>query len=196
MKRVILMLTLICTAFCYTALTESDELGIAADEVVLMVDSGDLNLSGLYSTEAFGLAEAVKLKPPSASWTLKRIQIAGWDFYIENETDPGERIVCLEIRDKDLNVLYKYADSQIAYFNAPWPGVLAEIEIPPLKVSDDFYVCFYDRGAVAVAYEFSESGENSFVFNRFTGEMKPFRILVNDTAEPAPVNWYIRAVGY
>ena len=201
LKRIILIIALISTAFCYSALTVTEVQGAEAEEDVLKVDNGDLNLTGLwsYGLYDFNLAEAVKLKPPTASWTLERVQIAGWGGYEgENDTFPDERIICIEIRDKDLNILGRYVDSQVPYFSDTLP-ILAIFEIPPIEISDEFYICFYDRGAVVVGFDQTELAENSFVYNRATKNMVPSSILVNDTAdtvEEIPVNWCIRAVGH
>ena len=80
----------------------------------------------------------------------------GMDSTAPLESIPAERVIALEVRDKDLNLLYKFADSQLPYSNYVRNATKLypfTIEIPSIPVSDDFYVCFYDRGAIAVAGE-------------------------------------------
>jgi hypothetical protein len=193
-NKIVLILAVFFAAICYPALAETDELRIQAAENTLIMDSGDLNISGLYSSDIYGIAETVKFKPPKSTWTLEKVQIVGWDGYVENETQPEELIFCVEIRDQDLKLLYRYTDSQLAYFNYPGP-VVSEIEVPSLIVKGDFYVCFYDRGAVGVGYEFTESGESSYWYNRITGELLQSKVRIDANQDPVPINWYIRAVG-
>jgi hypothetical protein len=165
------------------------------DEEILMYDSGIP--TGLSGTSLLGnVAQAVRFTPPSSPWTLTKIQIAGWNGY-DNDTIPNaEKLIYLEIRDKDLNLLYQYADSHIPYFTYT-SVVLATIEIAPTTLDDDFYVCFYDRGAVGVAYNITEIDDGrSFFYDRYTKELVPARAEVSGSDELAPLSWIIRAVGY
>jgi hypothetical protein len=93
-------------------------------------------------------------------------------------------------------LLYKFADSQIPYFTHT-SVVLGEFELPPITIEDDFYVCFYDRGAVGVAYNSTEPDDNrSYFYNRYTGKLTPARAEVEGSKELVPLNWLIGVVGY
>jgi hypothetical protein len=105
-------------------------------------------------------------------------------------------LVHLEIRDEGLNLLYQFVDSQISYFTHT-TVTLAEIEVPPIAVDGDFYVCFYDRDALGVAYNSTEIDDGrSYFYNRYTGELAPAGTEGNGSEELVPLNWIIRAVGH
>lgn len=160
----------------------------------LFYDSGvPASLSG---TSPFGdTAQTVRFTPPRSPWNLTKILIAGWNGF-DGETLPPEKLIYFEIRDKDLGLLYQFSDSQIPYFSYA-EIVLATFEIPPITVNDDFFVCFYDRGAVGVAYNITEiDNGRSYLYNRYTGELLPARAEVNESKELVPLSWIIRAVGY
>jgi hypothetical protein len=106
-------------------------------------------------------------------------------------------LIALEVRDKDLNLLYKLTDNQIAYsnfaFNLSNPLIM-EIELPSIPVSDDFYVSFYDRGSLGIGYEtINETNNKSFILNPAAREIVPAQLPVNDTV--TPVNWLMEVVG-
>ncbi len=99
----------------------------------------------------------------------------------------------LEIRDKDLKLLYKFADGQNNYFLSRDGPVFAEIEIPEMKMTGDFYVVFYDRGAAPIgAVEVADSG-NSYLFNGV--KTFPAEFTSQDTNETIGYNWMIEAIG-
>ncbi len=193
MKRMVLLLAALCFAIfgmTSSCLAESEN---ESSEEVLVYDSGIP--TSLYGTSPLGVAaEAVRFTPPRSPWTLTKVQIAGWNGY-DNKTLPSEKLIYLEIRDEDLNLLYQFTDSQIPYFTYPTP-TLAEIQVPPITVDGDFYVCFYDRGALGVAYNSTEIDEGrSYFYNRHTGELLPARAERKGSEELGPLNWIIRAVG-
>ena len=93
---------------------------------VLKQDSGT-NLSKMNMTlytaatdwglDAFGVGEAVKFTAPKPGWKLMQVRIAGWNGYNETtKTIPPANDFLIEIRDKNLNLLYRMADTQNAYF--------------------------------------------------------------------------------
>ena len=119
-----------------------------------------IDLLSLFGGPAPGYfsAETVKFKAPKANWKINKVRLYGWDGYNGSaESIPNERIFSIEIRDKDLNLLYKFADSQLPYSNFArnatglYPFI---VNVPDVSVSGEFYVCFYDRGAIAIACEF------------------------------------------
>ena len=68
--------------------------------------------------------------------------------------------------------------------------------MPPITINGDFYVCFYDRGAVKVAWDQNEVSGNSYFFDTFSKELIPAAFFIEDSEDPVPVNWLIRAVGH
>lgn len=166
--------------------------GNVTDMSILPVD-----LVSYIGKPAFFIAEAVKFKAPKANWKVDSVQLYAWDGYDgSNESIPSERIISLEIRDKDLNLLYKFADSQIPYTNyarnatGMYP---LTIEIPQVSISGDFYICFYDRGAIAVASEpLNKTSENSFLY--VDGSLLNSTLPTADTTV-TPVNWIMKVTG-
>ncbi len=144
------------------------------------------------------VAETVKFKSPKAGWKLKTVNVLAWDGFNGSASSvPPQLIIALEVRDKNRNLLYKYADSQLPYtnyaFNDTGPSFLA-IELPSIPVSDEFYVCFYDRGAVAVAGEIlNKTSENSFFYNEAGDEL--ISAAVPRENQTSAVNWIMSVVG-
>jgi len=162
-----------------------------------------ISLISLYGDPAFFFAEAVKFTAPKTGWKVNAVQFYGSDGYNgSDETIPVERVIGLEIRDKDLNLLYKFADSQIPYSNYVRNATGINpitIEIPSVPVSGDFYVCLYDRGAIEIASErLNEFSKNSFMYIEdgmpSTEQLLPAGIPVNQSAT-IPINWLMNVVG-
>jgi len=79
---------------------------------------------------------AVKFSPPSSRWRITAILVYG--FMI----DRGEKSFVVEVRDKDLNVIFGTSLPASEYFkNATLSW--AEILSPNAIVKSDFYVCIY-----------------------------------------------------
>jgi len=79
---------------------------------------------------------AVMFSPPASRWKITAILIHG--FII----DKGEKPFIVELRDRDLNVIFRTSLSVSEYFkNATlhW----ARIPLPNVTVRGDFYVCVY-----------------------------------------------------
>ena len=162
-----------------------------------------INLLSIFGKPAFFLAETVKFKAPKPGWKLNAVQLYGWDGY--NGTDasiPAERVIGLEVRDKNLKLLYKFADSQLSYTNYArnaTSGMLFTIEIPSIPVSDDFYVCLYDRGAIAIASErLNETSPNSFLYiedGTLDGnKLMPANLPINENTT-LYINWIMTVFG-
>ncbi|HOU69758.1 MAG TPA: hypothetical protein PKY20_00405 [Methanothrix sp.] len=143
---------------------------------------------------SFGIGEAVKFSAPASGFNLNKLRILAWSGFNEtSKTYPAERDIMIEIRDQDLNLLYKFADGQNNYFLSPEGPVFGEIEIPEMKMTGDFYVVFYDRGAAPVgAAEVADSG-NSYLFNGV--EAFPAEFVDQDTNETIGYNWVIEVIG-
>lgn len=197
MKKILLLVafcSFVAISFASSALGQD---GVQQD--LLIRDSGNettVNLVGIYSSGYLGVAEAVKFTPPRPSWTLDKVQILGWDGYEENGTLPDEHLICMEIRDENLGLLYRFTDSQLPYFTFIGQPGIGEIEVPSISINGDFYVCFYDRGAVDIGLDRNGAEGNSYFYNMQTGELVSAEVGIQGTEELVPVNWIIRAVGH
>jgi hypothetical protein len=159
-----------------------------------------IDLLSVMGLPAYFIAEAVKFKAPKPDWKLNTVQILGWDgFNGSVESIPRERIIALEVRDKDLNLLYRFTDSQLPYSNfvrnasETYPFTM---RLPSIPVSDEFYVCFYDRGAIAVAAEvLNKTSENSFIYVEEGNTMLPSNLPLFGQTESVPLNWIMTIGG-
>jgi hypothetical protein len=197
MKKMILLIS----AFCFLTL-----MGMAVAQsnmVVLTQDSGanitKMNMT-LYSVgqdwgiNAFSVGEAVKFTAPKPDWKLKQIRVLGWNGF--NETTlavPSPSDFLIEVRDEKLNLLYRLADTQNAYFTLPAPALIA-IDIPALALTGVFYIIFYDRSTMRIGVELENGTGNSYQYNSMYGELIPAEFKI-DNNESIKVNWVIRAVG-
>ena len=199
MKKTILLLAcLCCAALCINAIAAE----IAASQLTtLRGDSGinysEMNVTLFSSLVEFGsldFGEAVKFTAPNAGWELQKVRVLAWSgFNKSTQTFPADRNIMLEIRDKDLNLLYKFADAQNNYFLSDTGPLFGEIEIPTVPVTGDFYVVFYDRGAAPIGMENSDGTGNSFIF--FNGQILPADRTIQETNETIKINWLIEAAG-
>ena len=190
----------LAAAVCFMALyLASPSLAQEIGQDLLIQDSGNettVNVATYRSTGFLRAAEAVKFTPPRPSWTLDAVEIWSLVPYEENDTLPEERIISMEIRDESLNLLYRFTDTHLPYFaNEGQPGI-GVIEVPSISINGDFYVCFYDRGAVWVGVDPNEVENNSYFYDMQTGELFSAEIEINGSEELLPVNWIIRAVGH
>ncbi len=178
--------------------------GSAVPELTVLKQDSGVNLSRmnmtLYSAatdwgiDAFGVGEAVKFTVPKPGWKLMQVRVAGWNGY--NDTTkiiPSANDFLIEIRDKNLNLLYRMSDTQNAYFTFTAP-VLRAIDIPALPLTGDFYVIFYDRGAMVVGMEQQNGTGNSYFYDSLTGDLIPASFK-DANSKSTKVNWIIRAVG-
>jgi hypothetical protein len=208
MKNMVLLITVLC--LLALSLTSISAAADAQSPENQFIDSFEGNISGkkivsvdlltFIGPPAYFIAETVKFKAPKPGWKLNAIQILGWDGYDgTTESIPRERIIGLEIRDKDLNLLYKFADSQLPYSNFARNATMTypfTIRIPSIPVSDDFYVCFYDRGAIAIAGEIlNETSQNSFLYVEDGNELIPASLPVSQGNESVPINWIMTVSG-
>jgi hypothetical protein len=170
---------------------------------VLKQDSG-ANLSEMNVTlytvstdwglDAFGVGEAVKFTAPEPGWKLMQVRILGWNGFNETtRTIPPANNFLIEIRDGSLNLLYRMADTQNAYFTYPAP-VIRAIDIPALPLTGDFYVIFYDRGAMVAGMETENGTGNSYFYDSLNSNLisPSFKDANNKSTQ---INWVIRAVG-
>ena len=215
MKRILFIAILFCAALSFgSAVAQQDmsaqsQLTNASNATVLKEDSGT-NLSEMkvmyfsaqsFKLDPFNTAVAVKFTAPKPGWKLKSILVLGWNgFNATEKVLPPEGDFLLEIRDSKLDLLYRLSDSQNAYFTFNGPG-LAEIEIPALPLTGDFYIMFYDRGNLVVVGETGNSTatDHSFIFDKFDYSLSPADFTtMNATTNMIGItktNWVIRAVG-
>lgn len=198
------------TVFCLLALSLT---GISAaadvkspDGQVLYSYEGNITdnlipvlLPSIYGAPAYFIAEAVKFKAPKADWKISAVTLYGWDgFNGSDESVPAEQLIALEIRDKDLKLLYKYSDSQIPYSNYARNATLLyplTIDLPQIPVRDEFYVCFYSRAAIAVGSEpLNETSENSFIYIAEGNQLLPATLPTGETSR-TPINWIMAISG-
>ena len=197
-KTILLLACLCCAALCINAIAAE----IATSQsTTLREDSGknysEMNFDLFSSFDQFGslnIGEAVKFTAPKTGWKLQKVRVVGWSgFNNSTQTFPSERNIMLEIRDKDLNLLYKFVDTQNNYFLSEIGPLFGEIEIPAVPVTGDFYVVFYDRGATRIGMENNDGTGNSFIF--MGGQMIPAESTIQETNETIKINWLIEAVG-
>ncbi|MDD1762589.1 MAG: hypothetical protein LUQ59_10190 [Methanothrix sp.] len=197
MNKMLLIVCLCCAAlFAISSVVWAAE----SDLTVLTGDStknySEMNYSLFSAAATFGyldLGEAVKFKAPVSGWKLQKVRILAYSEF--NETDNTympDRNIMIEIRDKDLKLLYKFADAQNMYFLSTEP-VFVEIEIPEVKVTGDFYVVYYDRAAAPIGMVNVDEPGNSFLFQK--DNIQPAQFALEDTNETIAFNWMIEAIG-
>ena len=207
MKSMLLLITALC--LLTLSLTGISSVAEAQSPVVQVLYSYEGNITqkeiipvdllSILGAPGYFFAEAVKFKAPKANWKINAVQLYGWDgFNGSEQTIPSERIISLEIRDKDLNLLYKFADSQLPYSNYARNATTMypiTLNIPQVPVSDEFYVCFYDRGAIAVGSErLNETSKNSFIYIEGGEQLLPAALPTGENAS-IPLNWLMKISG-
>ena len=202
-KMILLAAALFCAALC-GAVMAAEKAG-TPQLTILKEDSGG-NLSQMnitpytvatdFGLDAYSVGAAVKFTPPKPGWKLTGVQVFGWTGLNKtSKTLPTPQEFLLEIRDKDLNLLYRMIDTQNAYFTFPNP-IVRLLEIPALTMNGDFYVIFYDRGAMVIGAEMMNGTGHSYFFdNRNTSLVGPVEFVSPDTNKSITVNWILRAVG-
>jgi hypothetical protein len=199
MKMTILLLACLCSAaLCINAIAAQ----VATPQLTTLRGDSGQNYSEINFTLFSSLAEfasleageAVKFTAPKAGWKLQKVRVLGWSGYNKStQSYPADRNIMLEIRDKDLNLLYKFADSQNSYFLSDIGPRFGEIEIPAVAVTGDFYVVYYDRGAAPIGMEASNGTGNSFIF--INGQALPADRTILETNETVKINWLMEALG-
>jgi len=61
-------------------------------------------------------------------------------------------------------------------------------------VNGEFYICFYDRDAVRLAFETLNQTDNSFIFVNPSKEMVPAEIPTGKN-ETSPIGWIMEVTG-
>jgi hypothetical protein len=157
------------------------------------------SLRDVFGIPGFAIAETTKFKAPKSGWKLNRVGILGYDGFNGTVASvPAQRVIALEVRDKNFNLLYRFADVQIPYtnflLNITSPTMVT-IELPSISVSDEFFVCFFDRGAVGVGFERPNATTNSsFLFNEAGNELVSASLPLSKN-QTTQVNWIMSVVG-
>lgn len=198
---ILLILALCFGSLVGVTLSQNDVGSNAATMTILRQDSGtNLSLMNmtLYSIlldkDPFSVGEAVKFTAPNPGWQLKQVRIVGWNGFNGNTSSiPDPDNFLLEVRDSKLNLLYRMADTQNAYFTFPAP-ILRGIDLPPVSVTDEFYVIFYDRGSMVIGMELENATGNSYFYDSLSSELLPVE-FTDESNNTNSINWLIRAVG-
>jgi hypothetical protein len=204
LKKFILFVALIfCIAMVNGVMAQNN--APVSKLTVLKEDSGNLSEMILlpYTTfQDFGsltglfVGEAVKFKAPKPGWKISGIEVTGLTTYNNTTKDFGpDQNFLVEIRDKDLNLLYKFADTQNLYFaiNSEGRFIPRAIMLPSISVTGEFYVIFYDRGSMRIGMEKTNETSNSFFF--IGNQMKPADFIEGKTNDTMKINWLIRVAG-
>lgn len=208
MKKMVLLITVLCLmVLSLTGISAAADAKSPENQLLNSYDGNltqkkivSIDLLSVMGLPAYFIAEAVKFKAPKPDWKLNTVQILGWDGYNgSTQSIPSERIIALEVRDKDLNLLYRFTDSQLPYSNfvrnatQTYPFTM---RLPSIPVSDEFYVCFYDRGAIAIAAEvLNKTSENSFIYIEDGNALLPSNLPLFGQNESVPLNWIMTIGG-
>lgn len=157
-----------------------------------------VSMVNLFGTSGYVISAAEKFKAPKAGWTLQGINIGAWDGFNGSQNSiPRAGIFLLEIRDKDRNLLYQFADEQIPYTNFVYNQTSVDsmiINLPPISVSDEFYVCIYDRGTFGLLATWTNTTGNSYFYNRGGDEMIQATLPIAENTT-TPINWAMQVIG-
>jgi hypothetical protein len=207
MKKMILLIS----AFCFLALlgtvAAQSNVAIANKSMTVLTQDSGTNITKMnitmYTTgkdwdywglNTFRIGDAVKFTAPKPDWKLKQIRVLGWNGFNETTMNvPSPSNFLIEIRDENLNLLYRLADTQNAYFTLPAPALIA-IDIPALPLTGVFYIIFYDRSTMTIGMEDEKGTGNSYFYDSGYNELVPLQFK-NDNNESINANWVIRAVG-
>ncbi len=172
-----------------TVLKQDTAENLSAANITLYTAADDFGI------DAFVIGEAVRFTAPIPNWELKSVQILGWNgFNGTTESMPVSSNFLLEIRDQNMDLLYRIEGIQNAYFTSSMP-ILREIDVPSIPIMGDFYVVFYDRGSMLVGMQQEYATGNSYFFNNLNKETRPAQFTYGDNNQTLKINWVIRAAG-
>jgi hypothetical protein len=165
---------------------------------ILKEDSGT-NVSKMNIAMAisptYGSAQTVKFTAPKPGWKLSHVLVMasdGWNA--SSKMLPNPLPFAIEIRDANLSLLYHFSDTQLPYFTASNGIRTANVEVPNLPVTGNFFVCFYGYRSIGLAAELQNSTGNSYFFDKITGLLYS-GILPTKNNQTIAVNWLIRVAG-
>lgn len=194
MRRIIIIALLCCIALSFNSLAANDPNNIT----ILSHDSG-MNISKMnlaFSVSpTYGSAQVVKFTAPKSGWILEGVQIMATDGWnASSKRLPAPLPFTIEIRDANLRLLYHFEETQLPYFTSDNKIRLANIEIPDITMSGDFYVCFYGYRSLSLATELQNATGNSYIFDKLTGKLYS-GVMPLKNNQTLPVNWLIRVAG-
>jgi hypothetical protein len=205
LRRLVSITTLLlCVALCFSSLAANPPAKttppteLHENIIVLKQDSGtdlsEMNITFAVSP-TYGSAQTVKFTAPEQGWKLKSVLIIATDGWNGSSKElPKSLPFTIEIRDANLSLLYHFADTQLPYFTSNEGIRIADVEIPELPMSGDFFVCFYGYRSIALASELQNATNNSYLFDKLTGQLFPCSLPTRNN-QTVPVNWLIRALG-
>ena len=161
---------------------------LEVNETEIKYDDGEADLIGYFVGED-DPGHAV-LFSPNKTCTLDKVKIYGAYTNI-SELPNYYGVFALEIWDNDTNLIYKLTDYSQAYFNTEFEWT--EIDIPNINITDDFYVCFFERGSIYVGIDTDKPANKSYVVRRCPKEMGN-ALYNSEEGTEKPLNWMIRAV--
>ncbi len=143
----------------------------------------------------YGSAQTVMFTAPKPGWKLENVLIMATDGWNASRKElPNPLPFAIEIRDANLRLLYHFADIQLPYFTSERGVRLANIEVPGVPMSGDFFVCFYGYRSLALAAELQNATGNSYLFDKFAGQLYSYGLPIRNN-QTLPVNWLIRVAG-
>lgn len=158
--------------------------GLAADNSALLRYDDGVPEDGMWIDSSKG--HAVLFTPPYSEWTLSKIAISGM---LNPESDQND-IIIFEIWNENFDLLYSRADNPKSYFEdeLAW----AEIDVPDITLSGNFFVCIFEFSSVFVGADLSNrSSGRSCIVTR-----NPNKIDSWDLPYPRnETDWSIIAVG-
>jgi len=123
---------------------------------------------------------------PCNDWTLASIAIYG-----KRTLDSKSDIFVIEVWDENLTLISRSIDRSASFFGSNFEWAL--VDIPDVKVSENFFVNFYEFAGVYVGIDQDVASGRSLITAR-----NPNRILEwNFTSlQQNQTNWMIQALGY
>ena len=181
------------------AKTAATQAPVQQGNLTLLKQDSGTNLSKMNITfvlsPTYGSAQTVKFTTPKPGWKLEKVLVMATDFWNSSRKElPTPLQFAIEIRDKDMNLLYHFADMQLPYFTHPDVITMADIEVPAMPMSGEFYVCFYGYRSLGIATELQNATGNSYYFDKPTERLYPGVVPLRNN-QTLRVNWLIRVAG-
>jgi hypothetical protein len=176
------------TYFYDSMIAQSTISSLEVNETEIKYDDGAVDFG--ITMDLTDVGHAVLFSPPTKSWTLDKVKVVG--EYVNHSEG---RIFALEIWDGNCSLLYKLTDYSQAYFlntEDEW----TEIDIPDINITNDFYICIFERGSLYVGMDTDNPAMRSYyVVRRGPNHMVNATYLLEQPDTEKPFNWMIRAVG-
>ena len=169
------------------------------ENITLLRQDSGTNLSMMNISVAvsptYGSSQAVKFTAPKSGWKLENVLVMATDYWNASSKQlPYSLPFAIEIRDANLKLLYHFADIQLPYFTSSNGIRMANIEVPEMPISGDFFVCFYGYRSIGLVTEVQNATGNSYYFDKQTGMIYNGVLPIRNN-KTLPVNWLIRVAG-